>query len=114
MENSEKRPVRIAVPSDDGTTVFRGMLGRAKNMYIYEIGEGGRPKLVEKRDNPYSETMQHLKTLDVYELIRDCTVIISGAIGKKGVERLRERGMKLFFRKGSIEEALDDVLGNEF
>jgi len=113
MENREKKPVRIAVPTDDGTTIFRGMLGRAKNMYIYEIENGGRARLVEKRANPYSETMQHLKTLDVYELLRDCTVIISGAIGRKGIERLRERGMELLFRKGNIEEALDDVVGKK-
>ena len=50
--------------------------------------------------------MRHLKTLDVYDLINDCSVIISAHIGKKGVKRLQERGMKLFFLNGSIQEAL--------
>ncbi len=44
--------------------------------------------------------MQHLKTLDVYESIRDCGMIISAKIGKKGIKGLQERGMKLFLGKG--------------
>jgi len=35
--------------------------------------------------------MQHLKTLDVYDLIDDCSIIISARIGKKGITRLQER-----------------------
>jgi len=88
------------------------MLGMAKYMFIYEIENGDRFKLVEKRNNPYANTMQHLKTLDVYDLIDDCSDIISAHIGKKGVKRLKERGMKLFFLKGNIEEALIEVKKN--
>ena len=113
MEKREKKPIRIAIPTNDGITIFRGMLGRAQKMYIYGIENGAQVRLVEKRTNPYSETMQHLKTLDVYKLLRDCTIIISGTIGKKGVERLQERGLKLFFRKGNIQEALADVVREE-
>lgn len=113
MENHKTTPIRIAIPTNDGITVFRGMLGRAKKMYIYEIGNGIQVSLVEKRTNPYSETMQHLKTMDVYDLLCDCTIIISGSIGKKGIERLEERGIKLFFRKGNIQEALADIIGKE-
>jgi len=54
--------------------------------------------------------MQHLKTLDVYEILCDCGIIISAKIGKKGIERLQERGIKLFFRKGDIKEVLIDVI----
>ena len=113
MGNRKKKPIRIAIPTNDGITIFRGMLGRAKKMYIYEIENGVQVRLVEKRINPYSETLQHLKTLDVYELLRDCTIIISGTIGKKGIERLQERGVKLFFRNGNIQETLADVVREE-
>lgn len=64
----------------------------------------------EKRPNPYEKTMQHLKTIDVYDLIRDCAVIISAHIGKKGITRLQERGMQLYFTKGNIQEALEEWL----
>ena len=53
--------------------------------------------------------MQHLKTLDVYELLKDCGVIVAGKIGKRGMGRLEERGMKLLLRKGSIIEALAEL-----
>jgi len=101
--------IRIAVPTNDGINIFPKMLGMAKEIFIYETKNGTQFKLVEKRNNPFAEKMQHLKTLDVYDLINDCSVIISVHIGKKGVKRLQEKGMKLFFLNGSIQEALIEV-----
>ncbi len=89
------------------------MLGMAKEMFIYEIENGMQFRLIEKRINPYETTMQHLKTLDLYEILHDCGIIISAKIGKKGIKRLRDRGMKLFFKKGNIEEALINVIKEE-
>jgi len=71
-------------------------------MYIYEIENGTTFKLIENRNNPYAETMQHLKTLDVYELIQECAVTISAYIGKKGITRLQERGMQFILKKGKL------------
>jgi len=111
MENSNKGDrVRIAIPTNDGTNIFPKMLGMAKEMFIYEIEDGTQFRLIEERTNPYESTKQHLKTLDVYEMLRDCGIIISAKIGKKGIKRLQERGVKLFFRKGNIQEALADVI----
>ena len=89
------------------------MLGMAKEMFIYEIRDGTPFSLIEKRNNPYESTLQHLKTLDVYEIVNDCEIIISAKIGKKGINRLQERGMKLFFRKGKIQQALNNVFNEE-
>jgi len=86
------------------------MFGMAKYMFIYGIENEAKFRLIEKRNNPFEETMQHLKTLDVYELINDCSVIISARIGKKGITRLQERGMKIFFRKGNIQKVLIEVI----
>lgn len=104
--------MKIAVPTNDEINIFPKMLGMAKYLFIYEIENGKDFKLVEKRKNPFADTMQHLKTLDVYELINDCSIIISAHIGKKGITRLQERGMKLFFEKGNIQEALIVALNN--
>lgn len=99
--------MKIAVPTNDEINIFPKMLGMAKYLFIYEIRNKDRFELVEKRVNPYEKTMQHLKTLDLYNLINDCSVIISSYIGKKGVKRLQKRGMRLLFLKGNIEEALN-------
>ena len=61
------------------------MLGMAREMFIYEIINGSQFRLIEKRNNPYESTMQHLKTLDVYEIVHDCEIIVSAKIGKKGI-----------------------------
>lgn len=82
------------------------MLGRARQFYIYEWGDDGEINFIEVRTNPYVSSNQHLKTLDVYELLQDCPVIISAHIGKRGGERLERRGVKLIFKEGEIKEAL--------
>ena len=86
------------------------MLGRARRFYIYELVHKGKIRFIEIRVNPYVSTNQHLKTLDVYELLKDCPVIISACIGKRGVERLEQRGVKLFFRGGEIKEVLNELM----
>ncbi len=78
-------------------------------MFIYEIHNGTKHKLIEKRNNPFANSMQHQKTLDVYELIKDCSIIISASIGKKGIQRLQKRRLKLFFKKGNIQKALSEL-----
>jgi len=110
LDDDKENRIRIAIPTNDGINVFQGMLGRANKMFIYEIKNGMQFRLIEKRNNSFADTMQHLKTLDVYELLRDCAIIISGNIGRKGIKRLQERGMKLLFKKGNIQEALTEVI----
>lgn len=112
VNNSEKG-LFIAVPTNDGTTIFPKMLGMAKYFYIYSLDGGSQFTLIEKRLNPFETTMQHLKTLDVYTLINDCEVIIAALIGGKGIGRLQAKGIKLFFRKGDITEALNSVFRDE-
>ena len=98
----------IAVPTNDEVTIFPKMLGMADKMFIYELN-GEKLKLLEKRNNPYAKTQQHLKTLDVYDLLHDCVIIVSAYIGKKGIQRLEDRGVKLLYKKGNIQKALQDV-----
>jgi len=109
MDNNSNKPVLIAIPTNDGKTIFPKMLGMAKYFFIYKAINGRQFILVEKRTNPYGTTMQHLKTLDVYTVINDCKVIIAALIGKRGIERLQEKGVKLFFKKGDIQDVLNNV-----
>jgi predicted Fe-Mo cluster-binding NifX family protein len=105
LENLQKTML-IAVPTNDGKTIFPKMLGMAKYFYIYKSTHKMSFEFFEKRPNPYETTMQHLKTLDVYNVIKDCDIIIAAFIGKKGTKRLEEKGMKIFLRKGAISGAL--------
>ena len=54
--------------------------------------------------------MQHLKTMDVYDVIKDCSVIVAGKIGKKGIPRLEAKGMRLLFHRGEIHRVLKRIL----
>ena len=112
MNMNQQERIRIAVPTNDEINIFPKMLGMAKYLFIYEIENRECFKLIERRNNHFAATMQHLKTLDVYDLINDCSIIISAHIGKKGITRLQEKGMRLFFEKGNIRKALIVVLGN--
>ncbi len=107
---STKNIIQIAVPSNNGETIFPGMLGRAERFYIFRIENEKDFRLVEVRSNPFAETRQHLKTLDIYRIIRDCHIVVAQRIGKKGIERLKARGMALFFREGSIVAALKELV----
>jgi len=115
MTDNSNKPLLIAIPTNDGKTIFPKMLGMAKYFYIYTTTRtsSGQFELVEKRPNPYEITMQHLKTLDIYTIINDCGVIIAASIGKKGIERLQEKGIKLFFKKGDIQEALNSAFSDK-
>jgi predicted Fe-Mo cluster-binding NifX family protein len=100
--------IKIAVPTDDGKTIFDKMLGQARYFYIYEL-DNRNIRFLEKRVNPYAQTMQHLKTLDVYRIIDDCGIILSAKIGKKGIERLKARGVTLLFAENDIKNALEII-----
>ncbi len=100
--------LRIAVATNDHKTISRGMLGRAAYFDIYEF-DGNEFKLVERRKNPYEKTLQRGKTYDVYEVIKDVHVTVSQLVGKRGIPRLKQKGLVLIFRKGIIEEILEEI-----
>lgn len=101
--------IKIAVPTSDNITIFKGMLGQAEEFHIFESKASGEFILSEKRANQYSLTMQHMKTLDVYELIKDCDIFISSRIGKKGIDRLIKKGVTLIFRDGLIKDSINEI-----
>lgn len=105
----ESKKRKVAVATDDGETIFPKMFGQAAFFHIYTIGENGVYSFEEQRENRYQKTLQHLKTLDVYDEVADCQGLLSAHIGKRGRERLSELGVKLFFAKGKIEDALDRI-----
>ncbi len=69
MDPKEINNYKIAVPTNDGDYIFTGMLGCALKFVIFEVDRNNHYQLIEERPNPYAQTMQHLKTLDVYDLL---------------------------------------------
>ncbi len=107
--------MKIAIPTDDFQTIPRKMLGRAKYFVIYEVGLNGKCDLFEKRSNPYERTLQRGKTFDVMEVLKDCQIIISRNIGKKGIERMKKAGFRVILTKQLlITEALTTFLSDHF
>ncbi len=102
--------MKVAVPSNDGINIYKGMLGRAKKFLIYRDFPEGKFTLIEERENVFEKTLQHLKTIDVYNIINDCDTILSASIGKKGITRLENKNVKLIFAKGKIEEQLKLII----
>ncbi|MCK4653306.1 MAG: hypothetical protein KAU01_02555 [Candidatus Cloacimonetes bacterium] len=100
-----KKNIKIAIPTNNGKTIFPKMLGQAKEFRIYSLNDK-EVIFIEKRNNPFENTLHSLKTLDVYEIISDCDVIISNKIGKKGIKRLEEREMKLFLEMEKFQMLL--------
>lgn len=109
-----KNKILLAVPSNDGVTIFEKMLGMAKYFKIFRIKQNTHEfEFIEIRENPYQYTQQHLKTFDVYSLINDCQIILAANIGKKGVERLKTKGVEIIMKKGNIHTALNEIIKNE-
>jgi ubiquinone/menaquinone biosynthesis C-methylase UbiE/predicted Fe-Mo cluster-binding NifX family protein len=110
---SGSESVRLTIPTDDGINIFEGMLGKTRNFFIYEIKGSGQINFVERRVNPYATTLQPLKTLEVYELIRDTSIILCKRIGRSGIERLKQRGLKIYFGSGNIRTELNRLIEAE-
>ncbi len=104
------RSRKLAVAVDEsGTNIYSGMFGRAPQFAIFEI-ESGRVHFLEMRRNPYQNTLQHNKTLDVYRGLADCQALLAARIGKKGQERLKKMGVRLFFDAGQVKEAVKRLM----
>jgi hypothetical protein len=52
MENKPDKTLLIAVPTNDGITVFPKMLGMAKYFNIYSTTDGKQFTFIEKRATP--------------------------------------------------------------
>lgn len=99
---------KLAVSTEDGKTIYPKMFGQAPFFDIYKMDNGGN-RFMERRKNIYQETLQHLKTLDVYKEVDDCQALLSRGIGQKGQARLKDKGVRLFFDKEEILPVLNKI-----
>ena len=100
----------LAAATDDGKNIFNGMFGRSPYFDIYSIQDDKKFKYIKRITNIYAETIQHLKTYDVYNEVSLCQALLAARIGKKGQERIEDLGIKMFFKRGSIKKAIYDIV----
>ncbi len=102
------RRFRFAVALGDDDVVARGMLGTAPRFALFDC-TGSRIEQVELRDNPYVQTRQHRKTLDVARFLSDASLLVASRIGPRGQDRLRARGIRMLLTGRPVP--LPDLVG---
>lgn len=102
----------LAVATDEqGKTVFPKMFGQAPFFDLY-LFKGGTFRFLEKRKNIFQKTLQHEKTLDVYDEVSECQALLARSIGRKGQQRLKDKGVRMFFATGEVEKAFEGIIKN--
>lgn len=110
--------MRIAIASDDGKTIA-SHFGKTEGFVIYEV-EDGRIKSRVYRGNTFtghargSESAGH--EIDrhgpILAALRDCQTVVSGGMGMRIYNDLREAGIEVFVTDQSdIEKTLNLYLG---
>ncbi len=107
--------MRIAVATDDGKVVRFGHFGDAEMYHIYDY-DGAEFKLVEVRENPYTDEKLGITNHNdprkaglIHTLLSDCQVFIGHSMGMKNRKLLEEKGIRMIALKKKgvpIEEAL--------
>jgi len=100
---------KLAVATEDGKSIYEGMFGGAPYFDIYRFSRRQGFMFEERRENKRRLVTGDSKTADVYEETADCQALLSQNIAKRRRDRLKEMGFKLFFRRGSVSEALKDI-----
>ena len=99
MKTDEQKRIKVSVRTGNGVVILPGMLDKAKYSVACEILNSGAINLFGNRNISFEKRLRPLRTLDVYDSIDGCSIIISAGIGKKGVTELRRR-MRLIFKHG--------------
>jgi len=92
-------PIRVAVATDDGKSLYDKLFHSAKFFAIYDI-LGRSPTKVEMRVNTRRESKS---AASVLEILRDCEVLIAKKFDSKLKELVEARGII------TVETAKDDV-----
>ena len=84
--------MKIAVASDDKTTVRKGHFGKARFYLVFEV-DGNRIVAEELRENPIgADEETHGRASQVLKMLPDCDVLIGRSMGRHSVPKLLENG----------------------
>ncbi|BAJ62839.1 NifB/NifX family molybdenum-iron cluster-binding protein [Anaerolinea thermophila] len=112
--------MKIAFPTQDGEKIY-AHLGQARFFKVIEVQDGAvvntemREKEVhqhhddEQEHPPHAHGGHHAHAM--FDLLKDCQVLISGGMGTPAFERAREQGLEVILTgERSIEKALQAYL----
>lgn len=107
--------MKIAITSTDGRLV-NSHFGKATRFHIYEVDKTGNKSFLEVRETvPYCSPDKHTgydkdRFNAIYELIKDCEMLLTVTIGPRPSKELRERGMDVINYSGAIKNIFNKGL----
>lgn len=103
---------RIAIASSDGIVV-NNHFGRAETFYIYQVIEGEKEKLIEKRVvKPVCRGGNHDENqlMDNIALFMDCKYVLVSKIGIGAAQAMEQMGIVPMELPGMIEESIQKLI----
>ena len=104
--------VCVCIPTDNEKRIMLGHFGDAK-YYLHYVRLGGSWILKRKVVNPYTGMHEHEeeesgKRKSMYEMNRECNLLVAIAFGLGGQEYMEKLGMKVIklSPKSTVEDAL--------
>lgn len=112
--------MKIAIPSNDGTTVSRHF-GRTRGFMIYTISDG---KILSKeyktndftghaRGLHHEKEHQHSHA-GIFNALGDCEVVIAGGMGRRLYDDFKQKNIEVYVtRENNLENAIGLFLKQE-
>ncbi len=104
--------MRVAIGTDDLTTIRSGHFGESKYFKIFEV-EDGRATEKEVRKNPFlqpesEDTHHHGEAKKIMGFLKDCDIFIARSMGLHSIPKLIKMGVKpLITRQTEIKLAVE-------
>ncbi len=104
--------MRVAIGTDDLTTIRSGHFGESKYFKIFEV-ENGRAMEAEVRENPFlqpesEDTHHHGEAKKIMSFLKDCDIFIARSMGLHSIPKLIKMGIKpLITREKEIHQAVE-------
>ena len=113
---------KIAIVTEDGQRVS-SHFGQAPFFQVFSVNEG-QVTAEEQRQKPYNighhhhhedhdhqqNHHHHVKGAQMFAVIADCQVLISGGMGKPAFQKAAAAGLEVFLAGGKIQDVLQAYL----
>lgn len=90
--------MKIAISTDDKTTIHNGHFGESQYYLIYEI-LNGEIYAEELRENPYAvgKEHQHSQVKNIMDLLHDCQLFMGKSIDARSLPNIAEKNIDDYY-----------------